>query len=54
MSTTLMISHNEMGQLEPQTILVESRPVEDSRKLSANTESIKTQVLTWEDFRGVF
>lgn len=49
-----MMSHNEMRQLKPQTSLVESIPVEDSRKLLANTESVKTQVLTWEDFRGVF
>ena len=54
MSTTLMISHNEMRQLEPQTSLVESRPVKDSIKLSTNTKQIGTQVLTWEDFRGIF
>ena len=49
-----MISNKGIGQLEPQTILVESIPVKDSTKLSANIEPIRAKVLSWEDFRGVF
>ncbi|WP_187146510.1 hypothetical protein [Nitrosopumilus maritimus] len=53
MSTTLTMSYNKTRQLEPRKILVESIPVKESKKLSAN-ESTKIQVITWEDFRGVF
>ena len=49
-----MISNKDIGQLEPQTILVESIPVRDSIKLSEDIEPIRTKVLTWEDYRGVF
>ncbi|WP_428323984.1 hypothetical protein [Nitrosopumilus sp.] len=48
------MSRNETRQLEPQKNLVESIPVKESIKLSANTEPTRTVVLTWEDLRGVF
>ncbi len=49
-----MMSRNETRQLEPQMNLVESTPVKESRKLSVNVEPVRTEVLAWEDFRGVF
>lgn len=53
MNKTLTISCNEMGQ-ESQTNLYERISVKNSRKLSTNSELTRTEVFTWEDFRGVF
>lgn len=54
MSTTLIWSQNEPRQLEPQRILVESTPVKESKKLSANINALESiQDCTWEDLRGL-
>ncbi|MHA7734757.1 hypothetical protein [Nitrosopumilus sp. S6] len=54
MNTTLMESHNEMGQLESQSSLFKNRLVKNNRRLSTITEPIRPEILTWEDLRGVF
>lgn len=54
MSTTLTWSQNETRQLEPQRILVESMPVKESKKLSANSKVLESmQDCAWEDLRGL-
>jgi hypothetical protein len=54
MSATLVWSQNETRQLEPHRTLVESTPVKESKKLSANNSTLESiQKYTWEDLRGL-